>query len=169
MDENLADHVIQLDADLSHAPEALPTMLRLLKTSPVVVGSRYVQGGGTENWDLRRRLLSRGGNLYARLLTGVPLHDLTAGFMGYQVASLKKCGVENIRSEGHAFLMEMKYSLHRVGIRMREFPITFTEREVGDSKFSGRIVLEGMLFPLRILLQRIWGAFNTDERRLRPD
>jgi dolichol-phosphate mannosyltransferase len=159
MDENLADHVIQLDADLSHPPEALPTMLELLKTSPVVVGSRYVQGGGTKNWGLVRRLLSRGGNLYARLLTGVPLHDLTAGFMGYQVASLRKCGVENIRSEGYAFLIEMKCAVCRAGIRMREFPITFTERAAGESKFSIRIVLEGMLVPLKILLQRIWGRF----------
>ena len=157
MDENLAGYVIQLDADLSHPPEALPTMLELLKTSPVGVGSRYVRGGGTENWDLRRRFLSRFGNLYARLFTGVPLHDLTAGFMGYQIASLKKCGVASIRSEGYAFLMEMKYSLHKAGIGMREFPITFTEREAGQSKFSGRIVLEGSLFPLKTLLRRISG------------
>ncbi len=162
--EKLADYVIQLDADLSHPPEALPIMLDLLKTWPVVVGSRYVRGGGTENWDLRRRLLSHGGNLYARWLTGVPLRDLTAGFMGYQVESLRKCRLEQIRSEGYAFLMEMKCSLHRAGVPMREFPIIFTEREAGKSKFSGRIVAEGMLFPLKILLRRVSGAWKANER-----
>ncbi len=130
IDEKLADYLIQLDADLSHPPEALPTMLDLLRTWPVVVGSRYVRGGGTKNWGLRRRLLSRGGNLYARWLTGVPLHDLTAGFMGYQVESLKKCRLDQIRSEGYAFLMEMKYTLHLAGVPMREFPIIFLRTRV---------------------------------------
>jgi len=164
IEEKLADYVIQLDADLSHPPEALATMLELLKSWPVVVGSRYVRGGSTENWGLRRRLLSRGGNLYARWLTGVPLHDLTAGFIGCQIESLKKCRLEQMHSEGYAFLMEMKCSLHRAGIPMREFPITFTEREAGKSKFSGRIMTEGMLFPLKILLRRISGPQNQRGR-----
>ena len=169
IDERLADYVIQLDADLSHPPEALPTMIELLKAWPVVVGSRYVRGGGTQNWDLRRRFLSRGGNLYARLLTGVPVHDLTAGFMGYQVPSLKQIALSRIRSEGYAFLMEMKYSLHKAGVPIQEFPITFTEREAGKSKFSGRIVLEGIAYPLKVLSQRTLGVFQPDGSGKGPD
>ena len=154
-DERLAAYVIQMDADLSHPPEALPRMIELLKSCPVVVGSRYTRGGGTENWDWRRRWLSRGGNFYARTLTGVPVHDLTAGFVGYQVESLKKVKLERIRSEGYAFLMEMKYSLHRAGVPFCEFPIIFTERQLGRSKFNSRIVRKGMLYPLKALLRRL--------------
>ena len=130
--EGREPHVIQFDADLSHPPEALPRMLELLARHPVVIGSRYVRGGGTQNWGFARRLLSRAGNLYARLLTA-------------------------IQSEGYAFLMELKYALHRLGTRMYEFPITFSERRAGRSKFSGRILLEGVWCPVRLLRRRMTG------------
>lgn len=156
MDDRLAPYVIQMDADLSHPPEALPTMIEMLETCPVVVGSRYVRGGGTENWDWRRRVLSRGGNLYARILTGVPAQDVTAGFVGYQTETLKRIDLAGIRSEGYAFLMEMKFSLHRSGVPICEFPITFTERELGKSKFNSRIMREGMLYPWKALSQRVF-------------
>jgi dolichol-phosphate mannosyltransferase len=156
LDERLAPYVIQMDADLSHPPEALPTMIQMLETCPVVVGSRYVPGGGTENWDWRRRWLSRGGNLYARMLTGVPVRDATAGFVGYQIETLRKIDLGGICSEGYAFLMEMKFSLHRSGVRICEFPITFTERELGKSKFNSRIMREGMLYPWKALWQRVF-------------
>jgi len=155
--ENLADHIIQADADLSHPPEALPRMIELLKTYPVVIGSRYVDGGGSKNWDLRRRLLSRAGNAYARLLTGVPVHDMTAGFVGYQVEALRKIDFDGIRSEAYAFLMEIKLNLHRAGVTFYEFPIIFTERDAGKSKFSSSIMLEGIMYPLRALKERIVG------------
>jgi dolichol-phosphate mannosyltransferase len=153
--EKLADYVIQSDADLSHPPEALPRMIALLRTHPVVVGSRYVAGGGSRNWDFRRRSLSFGGNLYARTLTGVPVHDMTAGFVGYRSESLRLIDLDAIRSEGYAFLMEMKFNLHRKGVPFVEFPIVFTERESGKSKFNRRIMWEGVVFPLRILAGRI--------------
>lgn len=156
--ENLADYVIQSDADLSHPPELLPTMIELLKTNQVVIGSRYVQGGGAQNWDLRRRTLSFGANLYARLFTGVPVHDMTAGFVGYRVEALRKIDLDSIRSEGYAFLMEMKFNLHRRGTTFREFPIVFYEREAGKSKFSRKILYEGMRFPLRALGHRLSGS-----------
>jgi dolichol-phosphate mannosyltransferase len=155
--ENLADYVIQSDADLSHPPELLPTMIELLKTNPVVIGSRYVKGGGAQGWDIRRRTLSFGANLYARLFTGVPVHDMTAGFVGYQTDVLRKIDLDAIRSEGYAFLMEMKFNLHRSGTRFREFPIVFCEREAGHSKFNRKILVEGMKFPLRALGRRIGG------------
>jgi dolichol-phosphate mannosyltransferase len=156
--ENLADYVIQSDADLSHPPELLPRMIELLKTSDVVIGSRYVMGGGAENWDIRRRTLSFGANLYARTFTGVPVHDMTAGFVGYRVAVLRKIDLDSIRSEGYAFLMEMKFNLHRKGTSFREFPIIFHEREAGKSKFNRKILYEGMRFPLRALKKRFGGG-----------
>jgi dolichol-phosphate mannosyltransferase len=155
--ENLADYVIQSDADLSHPPELLPEMIELLKNNDVVIGSRYVMGGGAENWDVRRRALSFGANLYARTLTGVPVHDMTAGFVGYRVKVLRKIDLDAIRSEGYAFLMEMKFNLHRQGTSFREFPIIFREREAGKSKFSRKILYEGMRFPLRAMGKRLGG------------
>lgn len=155
--ENLADYVIQSDADLSHPPELLPQMIQLLKSNPVVIGSRYVSGGGAENWDVRRRLLSFGANLYARTLTGVPVHDMTAGFVGYRTEVLRKIDLDHIGSEGYAFLMEMKFNLHRSGTTFREFPIIFHEREAGKSKFSRKILFEGMRFPLKALKWRVSG------------
>ncbi|MEO7652128.1 MAG: polyprenol monophosphomannose synthase [Bryobacteraceae bacterium] len=156
--EGLAEYVIQFDADLSHPPEALPRMIEMLRSFPVVIGSRYVAGGGTKNWDFRSRLLSRGGNFYARTLTGIPARDCTAGFVGYQVEALRQIDLSSIRSEGYAFLMEMKYALHRKGMRFGEFPIIFAEREGGKSKFSSRIMMEGLACPARILKSRLTGG-----------
>jgi dolichol-phosphate mannosyltransferase len=153
--EKLAGYVIQMDADLSHPPEALPRMIELLRTHPVVIGSRYVAGGGSRNWDFRRRLLSFGGNLYARILTGVPVRDMTAGFVGYQTEVLRAIDLDAMRSEGYAFQMEMKFNLHRSGVPFFEYPIIFTERESGKSKFNRRIMLEGVKFPLKSLARRV--------------
>jgi dolichol-phosphate mannosyltransferase len=153
--EKLSDHVIQSDADLSHPPEALPLMLKLLETHPVVIGSRYVEGGGSRDWDFRRRALSYSGNLYARALTGVPVHDMTAGFVGYRASVLGSLDLDSFTSNGYAFLMELKFALHRRGVPFCEFPIVFTEREQGKSKFSRRIMVEGLGFPLRAMWRRI--------------
>ena len=153
--ENLAPYVIQFDADLSHPPELLPGMIEALRTWPVVIGSRYVAGGGSRNWDFRRKCLSLGANMYARLLTGVPVHDMTAGFVGYQAAILRKIDLSKIRSEGYAFLMEMKFNLNRSGATFHELPIIFTERESGKSKFSRKIMLEGVRFPLKAMMMRL--------------
>ncbi len=153
--ENLAPYVIQSDADLSHPPELLPGMIEALRTWPVVIGSRYIAGGGSQNWDFRRRCLSLGANLYARLLTGVPVHDMTAGFVGYQAAILRKIDLSQIRSEGYAFLMEMKFNLNRRGATFHELPIIFTERESGKSKFNRKIMLEGVRFPVKAMMRRM--------------
>ena len=157
LSENLAPHVIQFDADLSHPPELLPVMIECLRTSPVAIGSRYVPGGGSVNWDLRRKLLSFGANLYARTLTGVPVHDMTSGFVGYQTGILRKIDLTKIRSEGYAFLMEMKFNLNRQGATFKEFPIVFAEREQGKSKFSRKIMYEGVRFPLKAMKARLVG------------
>ena len=155
--DNLAEYVIQSDADLSHPPELLPRMIELLKTNPVVIGSRYVAGGGASNWNLFRRCLSYGANLYARLLTGVPVHDMTAGFVGYQTETLRLIDLDGIRSEGYSFLMEMKFTLYRHGTRFCEFPIVFFDRNAGKSKFGRDILLEGIGFPVKALAQRLAG------------
>jgi dolichol-phosphate mannosyltransferase len=156
--ENLAGYLIQFDADLSHPPEKLPRMIEMLEKWPVVIGSRYVAGGGSQNWDLRRKALSFGANLYARTLTGVPVHDMTAGFVGYRAEMLRQIDLDQIHSEGYAFLMEMKFNLYRKGARFAEFPIVFVEREAGKSKFSRKIMLEGVRFPLKALAKRISGG-----------
>jgi len=155
LQEKLDDHVIQFDADLSHPPELLPRMLEMLQSHDVVIGSRYVRGGGSKNWDLRRKMLSFSANFYARTLTGVPVRDLTAGFVGYRAELLTKMNLDSIRSEGYAFLMEMKFNLHQLGARFGEFPIIFVEREHGKSKFSRKIMMEGIRFPLKALGRRI--------------
>lgn len=153
--ENLAPYVIQFDADLSHPPELLPLMIDALRTFPVAIGSRYIPGGGSLNWSLPRKCLSAGANIYARFLTGVPVHDMTSGFVGYQAAILREIDLSRIRSEGYAFLMEMKFNLYRRGARFYEFPIVFAEREAGKSKFSRKIMLEGVRFPLKAMLVRL--------------
>lgn len=153
--ENLDDHLIQFDADLSHPPELLPRMLELLETHDVVIGSRYIAGGGSRNWSLGRKTLSFGANLYARVLTGVPVHDMTAGFTGYRAGALRGIDLDAIHSNGYAFLMEMKFNLHRKGARFAEFPIIFADREAGHSKFSRRIMLEGARFPVKALGRRL--------------
>jgi dolichol-phosphate mannosyltransferase len=157
LSEQLDDHLIQFDADLSHPPEMLPRMLELLKTFPVVIGSRYVRGGGSANWDMRRKALSFGANLYARLLCGVPVHDMTAGFVGYQSDVLRRIDLDRMTSNGYAFLMEMKFNLHRQGARFAEFPIIFVERQAGKSKFSRKIMIEGVKFPLKAFVRRLSG------------
>jgi len=164
LDENLADQVIQFDADLSHPPEKLPVMLELLKTHDVVVGSRYTAGGGSQNWDWMRKTLSYGANFYARTLTGLPLRDCTAGFVGYRASALRRIDLSQIHSEGYAFLMEMKLALHRAGARFCEFPIVFVEREQGKSKFSRKIMLEGMRFPLKALGLRLTNPKGAPHR-----
>jgi dolichol-phosphate mannosyltransferase len=156
--EDLVDYVILGDADLSHPPELLPRMIELLKTNPVVIGSRYVAGGGASNWSVFRRGLSYGANLYARWLTGVPVHDLTAGFVGYRTDALRTINLDDIRSEGYAYQIEMKFNLHRRGIRFCEFPIVFCGRHSGQSKFDRKILLEGVRFPLTVLARRITGS-----------
>ena len=160
--ENLSDYLIQMDADLSHPPECLPRMIELLKTNPVVIGSRYVAGGGAKGWDFRRRFLSFGANIYARILTGIPAHDLTAGFVGYQADALRKLNLDSITSEGYAFLMEIKFNLHRLRVPFCEFPIIFHERRSGRSKFTRKILLEGVRFPLRAMVERIIRRAGND-------
>lgn len=144
--------LIEMDADFSHDPRYLPEMVRRARAgADMVVGSRYVAGGGTENWGVGRRLLSRGGSLYARTVLGVGVRDLTAGFVCYHRRVLEAIGLESVRSEGYGFQIEMKYRVLRAGFRIEEMPIVFIDRRVGHSKMSRGIVMEalGMVWRLR--------------------
>jgi dolichol-phosphate mannosyltransferase len=154
IENNLADFVLSMDADLSHPPEVLPGLLKNLEHSSVVVGSRYHPQGRVENWNLWRRTVSRLGNLYARFFTGVPVFDLTSGMVAYRVEALKKIDFSRTASDGFAFVMEMKVLLHQAGEKIYEHPITFIERREGKSKFSLPIFFEGILYPLRCFIKK---------------
>ena len=147
-------YLISLDADLSHPPESLPQIIRLLLDHHMVVGSRYALGGKIVNWNWPRRLISRLGNFYARIFTRVPLKDLTSGFVGYRVDALRKLELSSLNAEGYAFQIEMKTRLFRDGARMAEVPIVFTERREGMSKFSFAIIMEAVVYPFKSWLNR---------------
>jgi dolichol-phosphate mannosyltransferase len=136
--------VVQLDADGSHPPERLPAMLAALADADVVLGSRYVPGGSVVNWPRHRELLSRGGNLYSRLSLGVGIRDITAGYRMFRTSVLRELTLGEVNSQGYCFQIDMAWRAVRAGFRVREVPITFTERERGDSKMSGSIVREAL-------------------------
>jgi dolichol-phosphate mannosyltransferase len=149
--------VVEMDADLSHDPEDLPRLLeRAQDGADLVLGSRYVEGGGVEDWDLLRRVLSRGGCRYARTVLGVGVRDLTGGFKCFRADTLRAIDFETVRSEGYAFQVELTYRALARGLRVEEVPITFRDRSAGDSKMSARIALEAIwLVPaLRIARRR---------------
>jgi dolichol-phosphate mannosyltransferase len=139
-----ADFVFEMDCDFSHDPADVPRLAAAAEDADLVIGSRYVAGGGTRNWGLLRRFISRGGSLYAQVLLGVPVRDLTGGFKCYRRAVLETIDLEAIHSKGYAFQIETTYRTIKAGFRVREVPITFVDREVGGSKMSRTIVLEAV-------------------------
>ena len=145
---------IQMDADWSHHPQYLPEMIKLASKADFVIGSRYVQGGGTLNWGLGRRLLSRFGSFYAGAVLGVKIADFTGGFNGWSAEVLRRMDVRSLRSNGYSFQIELKYRAHRLGFRRGEFPIVFDERRFGKSKMSAAIALEAFwrVWQLRLTL-----------------
>jgi dolichol-phosphate mannosyltransferase len=154
-----ADRIVEMDCDFSHDPEDLPRLLAATENADLALGSRYVEGGGTRNWGLGRRAVSRFGSLYARILLGVGVHDLTGGFKCFRRSVLEAIGLERISTKGYAFQIETTYRALKVGSRVVEVPIVFSEREVGTSKMSRAIVLEAMTkvpaLRLRALLGRL--------------
>ncbi|MSP60007.1 MAG: polyprenol monophosphomannose synthase [Myxococcales bacterium] len=147
------DYIFEMDADFSHDPKYLAPMIDLLRReADMVVGSRYVAGGGTVNWGAGRKLISRGGSLYARTILGIKVRDITAGFVGYRLATLLGIGLDTIRSNGYSFQIEMKYRAVRAGYRVVEHPIVFPDRRVGKSKMSRKIVLEALTMVWRMRL-----------------
>lgn len=138
------DLVLEMDADFSHHPRYLPAMLAAADRADLVLGSRYVSGGGTVNWSPVRKAISRGGSLYARLLLGVDVRDLTGGFKCFRREVLEAIELDTVECSGYAFQIELTYRAHRRGFRITEIPIVFEDRRVGASKMSRRIVLEAI-------------------------
>ena len=138
------DRIIEMDADFSHPPQHLPEMLRLAQEHHLVLASRWVKGGGTHNWSLGRRCISRWGSFYARSILGVPVRDLTGGFRCYQRTALETLDLSRVRSCGYAFQIEMAYRVLKQGLRVVEMPFVFEERRAGKSKMSRQIVMEAI-------------------------
>jgi len=148
--------IVEMDADGSHAPEDLPRLLDALGDADLVVGSRYVPGGSVVNWPKRREILSRGGNLYSRIALGVKVNDITAGFRAYRREVLEKLALDEIASHGYCFQIDLTWRTVEAGFEIVEVPITFTEREIGESKMSGSIVREAVLRVGRWGVKRRW-------------
>jgi len=148
---------VQMDADFSHDPKDVPRLLAALdQGADLAVGSRYVQGGGTENWGLGRRVISRGGGLYARTALGVGINDLTAGFKAWKAPTLKGIDLQAVDARGYGFQIEMTYRAVRNGFRVEEVPIKFVDRRAGQSKMSGTIFFEAltMVWKMRARIPR---------------
>jgi len=146
-------YVIEMDADFSHDPRYLPQLLdEATKDADVVLGSRYVEGGGTINWGLMRQAISRGGSLYARTILGVNVRDLTGGFKCFNRRVLEAFDLDAIHSSGYAFQIELTYRALRQGFRVKEIPIVFEDRRVGQSKMSRKIFLEALLMVWKLRL-----------------
>lgn len=136
--------IVEMDADFSHQPRYLPELLRAAENADLVLGSRYVEGGGTVNWGAIRKLLSRGGSIYARSILQLPIQDLTGGFKVFRREVLEAIGIETVQSTGYAFQIELTYRAWKKGFRIREVPIVFFERTAGRSKMDGAVVAEAV-------------------------
>jgi dolichol-phosphate mannosyltransferase len=139
-----ADRILEMDCDFSHDPKDVPRLIAATDKADLALGSRYVEGGGTENWGAVRRGISAGGSFYARVLLSVQIRDLTAGFRCYRATVLKTIDLDAVHSKGYAFQIEMTYRALRAGFSVVEMPIKFVDREAGGSKMSRAIVLEAI-------------------------
>jgi dolichol-phosphate mannosyltransferase len=150
--------ILEMDCDFSHSPERLPHLLAASREADLVLGSRYVEGGGTVNWGLGRRALSRGGSFYARTILGLPVRDLTGGFKCFRREVLEAIDLKSVRSTGYAFQIELTYRALKRGFKVREVPIVFADRRVGKSKMSRRIVLEALWMVWKIRFDKAANA-----------
>jgi dolichol-phosphate mannosyltransferase len=138
------DLILEMDADFSHDPKYLPGMLEAARSADLVLGSRNIPGGGTVNWGVGRKIISRGGSFYARTILGIPVRDLTGGFKCFHRKVLESIDLPTVECSGYAFQIELTFRALRRGFRVVEFPIVFVDRRVGQSKMSKRIVLEAL-------------------------
>jgi dolichol-phosphate mannosyltransferase len=141
---NGAELVVQMDADFSHDPADLPRLIAGTSEADLVLGSRYVEGGGVTDWGPLRRLISRGGSVYARTILGLGVRDLTGGFKVFRRSALERLDLDTIAAQGYTFQVETTYRMIQAGARVLELPIVFRDRQLGRSKMSGRIVLEAI-------------------------
>jgi len=160
-----APAIIQMDADWSHDPAYVPSLLEALETHDLVIGSRYVQGVSVVNWPLRRILLSAFANRYIRGITGLRAHDCTSGYRCWRRTALARLPLHSVRSEGYAFLVELLFQAHANGCHIGEVPIIFIERRAGASKISRRVLLESLATPWRLRVQRAARRIGSTFRR----
>ena len=144
LEQDRYDVILEMDADFSHQPKYLPEIIRQTEHYDVVVGSRYIAGGGTSDWGLVRRLISRGGGVYARTILGIDVQDLTAGFIAWRREVLETLDLSSVEASGDVFQIEMKYRAFKAGFRLIEVPIVFPDRTAGDSKMTPDIALEAL-------------------------
>ncbi len=138
------DVLVEMDADGSHQPEQLPRLLAALEYSDLVLGSRWIEGGGTENWSKNRELLSKGGNYYTKVMLGIDIADATGGYRAFKASALRSLDLHEVASQGYCFQVDLAWRAKQRGLVVTEVPITFVEREVGTSKMSRKIVTEAL-------------------------
>ncbi len=149
------DYILEMDADFSHDPNVLPSLIECCASgADVAVGSRYIKGGGIKDWSMDRLFLSYGASLFVRFITWIPVKDTTAGFVCYKRAVLERINLDGIRFIGYAFQIEMKYTAYRLGFKLKEVPITFKDREKGTSKMNTSIVKEAILGVVQMRLRK---------------
>jgi len=158
--QNGYEHIVEMDADFSHNPDDLPRLIEESEHADLVIGSRYVNGVSVVNWPLRRLLLSYFANLYARIGTGVPVKDLTAGYKCFHRKVLESIDLSKLHSDGYAFQIEVNFYAYENGFKIKEIPIIFVERRVGVSKMSKKIILEAFCLVLLLRIKKI-GRFFT--------
>ena len=162
---NGAGTIVQMDADFSHDPAVLPSLVAPVadETADLVIGSRYTKGGGVVDWGLGRRIVSRGGSLFARIVLGLGQNDLTGGYKAWRAETLASVPFDGVHAGGYVFQIEMTFRADRAGARIRELPITFRDRRVGQSKMSRRIVAEALVVVVQLRAEELLGRI----RRLR--
>ena len=159
--EHGAKLVLEMDCDFSHDPADVARLIEACEDADLVLGSRYVEGGGTRDWSSIRRLISTGGSLYARTLLCVPIHDLTGGFKCYRRSVIETIELDTISARGYAFQIETTYRALRAGFRVKEIPIVFSDRAAGGSKMGKRIVLEA-IWKVPVMKFRGWRPSAMD-------
>jgi dolichol-phosphate mannosyltransferase len=163
------DAAFEMDADFSHDPRYLPDFLKAIENADLVIGSRYIYGGGTPNWSILRRLISGGGNIFARFMLGIPVHDCTAGYRLYRRRVLENIDLDRIQSQGYAFQIELVYRVRQHGFKIVETPIVFMDRRVGKSKMSRKIVIEGFTYVLKARFSKQPGRSKSNSSVSKPE
>lgn len=155
--ENGFEAIMEMDADFSHDPKEIPNFMEAIKEYDLVIGSRYSVGVNVVNWPLRRLILSYCANIYARVITGIPVHDATGGFKCFRADALKKIDLKKIKSNGYGFQIEMNFKLWKQGARIKEIPIIFIDRRSGVSKMNKKIIYEALFLVWKLKIASIFG------------
>ena len=154
------DRIVQMDADLSHNPKDVAMMVKKLDDNDLVIGSRYIKGISVVNWPLRRLMLSYGANTYSRMITGMPIMDGTGGFKAWNSEVLQDIDLDSVRSQGYSFQIEMNFRAWIKGYKLKELPIIFSDRTIGQSKMSKKIVYEAIFMVWRLRIWKIFGWYK---------